>query len=68
MYLNDVILTVLTGAIARYVKLHGETVNDRFIRVVCPVNLREDHGETLGNQLSFLPVALPIGLRNPAIP
>jgi diacylglycerol O-acyltransferase len=63
--LNDVILTALTAAIARYVKLHGETVKDRFIRVVCPVNLREDHGETLGNQLSFLPVALPIGLQSP---
>ncbi len=63
---NDVILTIVTRAIARYVKLHGETVVRRFVRVVCPVNLRvDDKGESLGNQITFLPVALPLDIRDP---
>ena len=63
---NDVVLTVLTRALARYVKLHGQTVVNRFVRIVCPVSLRkgDQHGD-LGNQISFLPVALPMDVRNP---
>jgi len=63
---NDVILTVLTRALARYVKLHRQTVVNRFVRIVCPVNLR--HGEQngdLGNQISFMPVALPLDVKDP---
>ncbi len=68
--LNDVILTVVTGALTRYVKLHGESAVHRFVRIVCPVSLRNgdhqgDHPEELGNQISFLPVALPLDVRNP---
>ena len=62
---NDVILTVVTRALASYVKLHGETVRNRFVRIVCPVNLRQDNGESLGNRITFLPVALPLDVRNP---
>ena len=63
---NDVILTVLTRALARYVKLHKQTITNRLVRMICPVSLREDHGETLGNQISFLPVVLPMDIRDPA--
>jgi diacylglycerol O-acyltransferase len=64
---NDVVLTVLTRALARYVKLHGQTVVNRLVRIVCPVGLRKgDPREDLGNQISFLPVALPMDIRNPA--
>ena len=63
---NDVVLTVLTRALARYVKLHGQTVVSRFVRIVCPVSLRKgDQQGELGNQISFLPVALPMDVRNP---
>ncbi len=63
---NDVVLTVLTRALARYVKLHGQTVVNRFVRIVCPVSLRgADQHDCLGNQISFLPVALPMDVRNP---
>jgi diacylglycerol O-acyltransferase / wax synthase len=63
---NDVVLTVLTRALARYVKLHGQTVVNRFVRIVCPVSLRRgDQQNSLGNQISFLPVALPMDVRNP---
>jgi len=64
---NDVILAVLTRALARYVKLHGESVADRFVRIVCPVSLRQaEQGKGTGNQITFLPVALPMDVRNPA--
>ncbi|HEV2444711.1 MAG TPA: wax ester/triacylglycerol synthase family O-acyltransferase, partial [Candidatus Sulfopaludibacter sp.] len=64
--INDVILTVVTQAMSRYIELHGEPVKGRFIRMVCPVNVRQgDNGESLGNQISFLPVALPLDIRNP---
>lgn len=63
---NDVVLTLLTRAIALYVKLHGETVVNRFLRVVCPVNARrEGHSGTLGNRITFLPVALPMDVKDP---
>jgi len=64
---NDVILTVLTRALARYVKLHRQSVVNRFVRVVCPVNLRRaNQPEAVGNQVSFLPVALPMDVQDPA--
>ncbi len=68
--MNDVVLTVLTRALVRYVKLHGETTVNRFVRVVCPVSLRgpnagANQGEGLGNQISFMPVALPMDVRGP---
>lgn len=64
---NDVILTVVTRALVRYVKLHGQSVVNRFVRIVCPVNLRaaEHKNDGLGNQISFLPVALPMDARGP---
>jgi diacylglycerol O-acyltransferase / wax synthase len=64
---NDVILTVVTRALARYVKLHGQSVVNRFVRIVCPVNLRaaEHKHDGLGNQISFLPVAVPMDARGP---
>ena len=64
--LNDVILTVLTLALARYVKLHGESIHQRFVRVVCPVNVRrDDQRDSLGNRITFLPVVLPLDVKDP---
>ena len=63
---NDCILSVVVRAIARYIKLHGEKVEGRFLRVVCPVNIRGgEQGESLGNQITFLPVVLPLDVRDP---
>jgi diacylglycerol O-acyltransferase / wax synthase len=64
--INDIVLAVLTRALARYVKLHGESVVNRFVRIVCPVSLRQgDQNGEAGNRISFLPVALPMDVRNP---
>jgi diacylglycerol O-acyltransferase len=63
---NDIVLAVLTRALARYVKLHGQSVVNRFVRFVCPVNLRPvDQSGAPGNQISFLPVALPMDAHGP---
>jgi diacylglycerol O-acyltransferase / wax synthase len=64
--INDVVLAIVTRAVARYIKLHGESVKGRFLRVVCPVSVRADQGEALGNQITFLPLALPLDIANPA--
>jgi diacylglycerol O-acyltransferase len=46
--------------------MHGETTVNRFIRVVCPVNVRrEDQRQSMGNRISFMPVAVPIGIPDP---
>lgn len=62
---NDVVLTVVTRALAKYVKLHGESASGRMVRVVCPVNVRKDEGGSLGNRISFLPVTLPMDAKDP---
>jgi hypothetical protein len=65
--INDVILSVVTRAVARYAKLHGQRIADRFVRIVCPVNVRDgDHEKSLGNQITFLPVVLPMDVSDPA--
>src|SRR5215470_101509 len=64
--LNDVVLAVVARALTRYAKLHGESVTNRFARIVCPVSLRQpDQKNGLGNQITFLPVALPLDARGP---
>ena len=63
---NDIVLSVLARALNRYVKLHGESVVGRSVRVMCPISLRsaeQKHKE--GNQISFLPRALPLDARGP---
>jgi hypothetical protein len=58
---TDVILTVVARAMARHVRMHGQSLDQRFVRIVCPCSLRRnDYGESLGNQISFLPVAVPL--------
>ncbi|HMC60360.1 MAG TPA: wax ester/triacylglycerol synthase family O-acyltransferase, partial [Candidatus Solibacter sp.] len=63
---NDIVLTVVTRAISRYIQLHGEPVAGRFLRVVCPVSVRRDEQQqSLGNQITFMPVALPLDIEDP---
>jgi len=63
---NDVVLTVLAGAVARYAELHGQQVAGRNLRVMVPVSLRrEEQRGTLGNLVSLLPLEIPLDLRDP---
>ena len=63
---NDVLLTVLTGALARYLHDHGTSAEQ--VLVMVPVNLRpadEPLPRDLGNRIGLLPVMLPTGLPTP---
>ena len=63
---NDVVLTVLSGAVARYVEKHEQSLDGRMLRVMVPVSLRqEDQRGALGNLVSMLPVEIPLDMRDP---
>jgi len=65
--LNDVVLTLVTGAVRRYAELHGTSVENRQLRMFVPVNLRRRHstGNGLGNCISIMPVNVPLGITDP---
>ncbi|HYP29667.1 MAG TPA: wax ester/triacylglycerol synthase family O-acyltransferase [Blastocatellia bacterium] len=63
---NDVVLTALSGAVSRYVDMHGQQTKGRSLRVMVPVSMRqEDKRGALGNLVSMLPVEIPLDLRDP---
>ena len=64
---NDVILAVVAGAVAKYTTLHGQTVKNRFFRPMVPVNLRPPTQAigAFGNLISLLPISLPLGIHDP---
>lgn len=63
---NDVVLTVLGGALGRYFEMHGQTTKGRMARVLTPVNVRTDEEKTaLGNRISMLLVEVPVGVSDP---
>ena len=64
--INDVALTVLGGAVSRYLEEHGEEVDGRIIRIFTPVNVRQtsEHG-LLGNRFSMLLVEVPADEKDP---
>jgi WS/DGAT/MGAT family acyltransferase len=63
---NDVVLSMVTRAVARYTKLHGQPIEGRFVRIVCPVSVRDEQQQnSLGNQITFLPVVLPMDVQDP---
>jgi WS/DGAT/MGAT family acyltransferase len=57
---NDVMLTVIGGAIHQYMRRHGLTPGQNFVRMLVPVNMREkeEKGE-FGNRISVLPMDVP---------
>ena len=63
---NDVILTVMTSTVRRYAELHGANLKGRHLRLIVPVNIRGNGnvGE-LGNRITFLPINIPLDVRNP---
>ena len=64
--INDVVLTVLAGAVGRYAELHGQQVAGRSLRMMVPVSLRrEEQRGTLGNLVSLLPLDIPLDVCDP---
>jgi diacylglycerol O-acyltransferase / wax synthase len=60
---NDVVLTVLSESVARYVKFHGQSTKDKIVRFMVPVSLRQkEQRGALGNIISILPVEIPLDI------
>lgn len=58
--INDLVLVVVSEAVSRYLKEHGENVAGKFLRIMCPVNVRTETQEgSLGNQVSAVFPRLP---------
>jgi len=63
---NDVLLTVITGALRRYLEEQGEPVDSISLRVAIPVNMRPSGNESeLGNRVGVIFVPLPISIADP---
>jgi len=60
---NDVILSVSTGALRRYFELRGEPVPSEFVGLV-PMSIRRPEDDQLGNRMTTLLVPLPLGKRD----
>ncbi len=57
---NDVVLTILSEAAARYLKHHGYATNGGEMRLGCPVNVRRPEEQTdLGNRVSIMLPTVP---------
>lgn len=64
---NDVMLTILAGALGRYLRSHGHKTDGVTVRVQIPVNVRrEDQKGQLGNRVSMMLPDLPVGIEDPA--
>jgi WS/DGAT/MGAT family acyltransferase len=64
--LNDVVLAAVTGALRSFLEARGEAVDDVVLRAMCPVSVRtDDERMTLGNRVSAMIVALPVGEPDP---
>jgi diacylglycerol O-acyltransferase / wax synthase len=63
---NDVILSVVAGAIGRYLRARGHDVEGLEMRAMVPVSIRadEEHG-ALGNRISAMMAPLPVWCEDP---
>ena len=63
---NDVTLACVAGAIAAWLREHGDEPAGKEIRAMVPVNLRPlDEAWQLGNRFGLAPLVLPIGIESP---
>ncbi len=61
--INDVVLTVVSGAMHRWHQAHGTDVRE--LRALVPVNLRAADESEHGNRIAMLTITLPIGEPDP---
>ncbi len=63
---NDVVLTIVSGAIGRFLRERGLRTQDLDFRVMVPVNTRTERERgAMGNRVANMLVRLPIGERDP---
>ena len=64
--LNDVVLTVVTGAVRRFLERRGVRAAGLDFRIMAPVSVRsQDESGALGNRVSAWVVPLPVGEDDP---
>jgi WS/DGAT/MGAT family acyltransferase len=62
---NDVVLTVLSEAVSRYTKFHQVELEEKIVRFMVPVSLRQKNQRgALGNLISILPVEIPLDIKD----
>jgi len=63
---NDVALTIVSGAMKRYLEAHGQSTEGVELRVMAPVNIRpETEKMALGNRISSMFPDIPVGIVDP---
>jgi diacylglycerol O-acyltransferase len=63
---NDVVLAVVAGALARYLRSRGHSTHDLELRAMVPVSVRtEEERGALGNRVSAMMVPLPLWCEDP---
>ena len=63
---NDVALTIVSGAMKRYLEAHGQSTEGVELRVMAPVNVRpEAEKMALGNRISSMFPDIPVGITDP---
>jgi diacylglycerol O-acyltransferase / wax synthase len=63
---NDVVLAVVSGALGRYMRLHGASTEGVELRAMVPVSVRADiERGALGNRVAAMWASLPVGLTDP---
>lgn len=63
---NDVLVSVVTGALRRYLITRGEDPDAADLHAMVPVNLRPlDAPPTLGNEFGLVLLGLPLGEKDP---
>ena len=64
---NDVMLTIIGGALGRYLADHGVKTAGITLRLMIPVNVRAaDEKGALGNRVSMMLPEIPAGITDPA--
>jgi WS/DGAT/MGAT family acyltransferase len=64
---NDVLLTVVSGALAEWLQTRGVRTEGLELRALVPVSVRTaDQRHTLGNKLTVMRGPLPVYIRDPA--
>jgi WS/DGAT/MGAT family acyltransferase len=63
---NDVVLTVVSGALARWLRSRGVRTEGLEMRALVPVSVRtQDQRGTLGNRLTVMRGPIPVYIRDP---
>jgi WS/DGAT/MGAT family acyltransferase len=74
---NDAVLTVVSGALGRYMRLHGHDTENLVLKAMVPISVRADVGAprgrpdearavgALGNRVAAMWAPLPVGMTDP---